>query len=137
MQQSNQPIDTPDFRIVGALDDVSPVDGILFALSLPKGQGVIMELSAEHPYHDGPLKGFQKIRTSLGITCPFCKVPVLRYEYPEIELCVAICKEIAIFNRSPGERIRLGKWRRMIRETTSTWTAIEANRKGGPHSGNN
>jgi hypothetical protein len=109
----------------------------MFALSLPPGQGVINELAHEGPYHHGVFRDQPNPKEPTGVTCPYCKAEVLRYEYPEFGFCLLICKEIGVFMRLPAGRLSLENWARMVRQPARAWTEVEANEKGGARGGRN
>jgi hypothetical protein len=114
-----------------AFENTSLADVVLLTLAQPPDRGIVNELAHDGPYRVGPLQGVKQIKIETNVICPYCKVAVLRYEYPEIGLCVFICREIGFFTRLPIGKMEIENWRRLVRETAATWTRIEADRNNG------
>jgi hypothetical protein len=114
-----------------AFENTSLADVVFLTLMQPPDRGIANELAHEGPYRVGPLQGVKQIKIDTSVICPYCKVPVLRYEYPQIGICVFICHEIGFFTRLPIGKMETENWRRLVRETAATWTRIEANQNRG------
>ena len=126
-----------DPNVLGTFENTEVADAVILALASPPGRGVVNELLHDGPYRDGVFPGFKQIRGSTSATCPYCKSPVLCYEYPEIGLIVFICREVGFFMRQARYKMRTRTWRRLVRKTAATWTGVEADRKGGRDGGPN
>ena len=118
-----------------AVEDSEVSDALALALVIPHGQAIINELAHDGPYFHGLFTSRDNPKSRTSVRCPYCKAPVLRYEYTDIGLCMLICKEIAVFMRLPVAKLTKANWRRMVRHTARTWTEVTANQKGGLHGG--
>ena len=115
----------------------APYDAIRLVLSLPAGKCVINELGHDAPYRHGLFRNRLNPHKPASVICPYCSAQVLLYEYPELEFCMFICKEIAVFMRLPADRLSLEDWAHLVRGPARVWTEVEAAEKGGPHGGQN
>jgi hypothetical protein len=121
-----------------AFENTTMPETFAMALSLPPGQGIVKELSEERPYLHGVFDQPEpQTRTETGFSCPYCKSPVLHYHYPQAGLNLFICREIGYFMGPGSFKMRPKVWRRLVAKTATTWTQIEADRKGGLHGGQN
>ena len=121
-----------------AFEGTTPTGAMAMALSLPPGQGIVNELSDERPYLRGIFDQTEpQTRTEAGFACPYCQSPVLHYHYPQVGLNLFICREIGYFMGPGSFKMRPKVWRRLVAKTATTWTQIEADRKGGIHGGQN
>jgi hypothetical protein len=120
-----------------AVADTGPgrYDAIRFALSLPPGNGVIVELRHDGPYRRGIFPGEPNPKKLAGVTCPYCQAPVLLYEYEEFGFGMFICRDVGFFMRLPADPLSREDWVRVVRQPAKTWTEIEANEKGGRYGG--
>jgi hypothetical protein len=114
-----------------AFEGTSLVDVVVLTLTQPPGRGIVNELAHDGPYRVGPLQGIKQTKIDTGVECPYCKSPVLRYEYPQMGLCVFVCREIGFFTRLPIGKMKTENWKRLVRQTAVIWTRIEANRNNG------
>ena len=101
------------------------------ALCAPRGVGMINELVHDGPYREGPIRGESAKKSNTSFDCPYCKAPVLLYQYPHINLSVYLCKEIAFFARTGNVKVTRSLWHRMIRQTAQAWVKVAADQATG------
>jgi hypothetical protein len=114
-----------------------PYDAIRFVLSLPPGNGAIVELDHDGPYRSGIFRSEPNPKKPTGVICPYCNVEVLLYEYEEFGFCMFICRDIGFFVRLPANPFSREEWARLVRQPAKAWTEVEAGEKGGHDGGAN
>jgi hypothetical protein len=114
-----------------AFENTDPAHAVLMALCAPRGVGMINELANDRPYREGPICGEPVKTNRTSFDCPYCKARVVSYQYPNINLSVYLCKEIAFFVRTGNAKVTRSLWRRMIQQTARAWVKVAANQATG------